>query len=85
MEIAPGPGRYAYARGEEVIARLSGADVYHVQGGGHLSEACVPGWTIGKIVSAQRGRAGTAYLLRFKHDGCDCLCWVSETSIDGIC
>jgi len=85
MEAASEPGQYAYARGEEVIARLSGTDVYHVQGGGQLSEACVPNWTIAQIVSARRRRTCATYLVRFRHDECECFVWVSESSIDGVC
>ena len=85
MTTASQPGQYAYARGEEVVARLAGKDVYHVQGGGHLGEACVPGWTIGKIMSKRRRHARPSYLLWFRHDDCDCFCWVNESSIDGVC
>ena len=82
--IARAP-RYAFARGEEVLARLTGTEPYHVQGGGPLSPACIPSWTIGRIVAAGRRQRGAAYLLRFQHDDAECVCWIDESAIDGVC
>jgi hypothetical protein len=76
---------YAFTRGEEVVARLAGVRPYHLQGGGPLSPACIPSWTIGSIVAAGRRRRRAAYLLRFRHDDGDCMCWIDESAIDGVC
>jgi hypothetical protein len=78
------PG-YAFARGEEVVVRLRGAAPYHVRGGGPLSSACTPSWTIGRILAARRRRHRPAYLLQVRHDDSDCVCWIDESAIDGIC
>lgn len=85
MNVAPRRRHYAYARGEEVLAHLSQARVYHVRGGGQLSEACVPPWTIGRIIGTRRPAGEPAYLLAFPHDDSDCVCWVAETAIEGVC
>jgi len=76
---------YAFARGEEVVARLIGVAPYHLHGGGPLSAACTPPWTIGRILVARRRHRRPAYLLQFRHDDCECLCWVDESAIDGTC
>lgn len=77
------PVPFAYARGEEVLAHLAAADVHHLRGGGRLAPACVPSWMIGTIIGARRTAGTPAYLLRFLHDGCECVCWVDETAIEG--
>jgi hypothetical protein len=77
---------FAYARGEEVVVRLRRARVFHLEGGGGLSAACVPSWTIGYVMATRRdGRGRASYLVRFSHDGSDCVCWVRERAIEGVC
>ncbi|MHB8376919.1 MAG: hypothetical protein ACYDEB_08180 [Dehalococcoidia bacterium] len=83
MRLTVQPAPFAYARGEEVLASLAGVDVHHMQGGGRLAPACVPPWMIGTIIGARRSGAVPAYLLRFLHDDCDCVCWVDEAAIEG--
>lgn len=85
METATHTEDYAYSRGEEVLAHLAGTEVYHVQGGGPLGPACIPAWTIGEVMGARCPDGRHAYLLRFPHDEGECLCWVSESSIEGVC
>ena len=77
------PVPFAYVRGEEVLAHLGAADVHHLRGGGRLAPACVPSWMIGTIIGARRTAGTPAYLLRFLHDGCECVCWVDEAAIEG--
>lgn len=77
--------RYAFARGEEVVARLCGVEPYHLQGGGPLGVGCTPSWTIGRIIAARTQGGRPAYLLRFRHDDGECVCWIDESAIDGVC
>lgn len=77
---------FAYARGEEVIAHLRRAPVYSIEHGGRIGRACVPRWTIACVMAcASDARGHRRYLLRFAHDGADCVCWVGERAIEGVC
>jgi hypothetical protein len=85
MNVEARPQSFAYARGEEVLAHLARAQVYHIQGGGRLSDACRPSWTIAKVIGTRAGGRQPRYLLAFQHDGSECMCWVREGAIEGVC
>jgi hypothetical protein len=76
-------GVFAYAPGEEVVARLEGLAAWEVEGRRRVPPGCLPSWTIGVVVGRRSAGAGGQYLLQFRRHGLRCLCLVPERAIDG--
>ena len=75
---------FAYEAGEEVVAGLSGVEALDVERCAPVPAACMPPWTIGRVVAWVRRAGRPAYVLRFRRHGAVCLCVVDEDAIEGV-
>jgi len=75
---------FGYRPGEEVVADMAGVEVFDVEYGAALAAACLPAWTIGRIVSCVRREERPAYVLAFEHHGSSCVCIADESAIAGV-
>lgn len=75
---------FAYAIGEEVVARLDDADVFSLDDEAPLPEAARPNWTIGSVMACFVRDGQPSYLLRFRTCCAAYVSVVSERAIDGI-
>jgi hypothetical protein len=83
MQATHEAGAFAYETGEEVVARTAGVDAFDVERCAPVPAACMPPWTIGRIVARVRHAGRPAYVLRFGHHGSACLCFVGEDAVEG--
>jgi hypothetical protein len=84
MNVTQEETQFAYRVGEDVVVRLSGVEVFDVDSGGKVHDACVPPWTIASVAGRVVRRGIPHYALRFSHHGTACLCVADERAIEGI-
>lgn len=75
---------FAYAIGEEVVARLDDAEVFSLDDEAPLPAVSRPNWTIGSIMACFIRDGQPSYLLRFRICRAAYVSVVSEHLIDGI-
>ena len=73
---------FQFSVGEEVLARLAGAEVVRVESCSAKTRSGLPAWSIGTIV-ARRWSDKAFYLLSFQHDETVFTCWIEESAIEG--
>ena len=81
--VQPATG-FAYAVGEEVVARLDRAEIFDVTRGVELAAGPRPRWTIGSVVDCISMGGGRGYVLCTRHRGDTYVCVVPEDGIDGV-
>ncbi len=81
--VQPASG-FAYAVGEEVVARLDGAEIFDVARGVEIAAGRRPGWTIGSVVDCISMGGGRGYVLCSRYRGETYVCLVPEEGIDGV-
>jgi hypothetical protein len=75
---------FAYEIGEEVVARLGGAQILDVERGIELPRGCAPDWTICAVIGRVERRGRHGYVLRFRRHGDACVSVVPESAIEGV-
>jgi hypothetical protein len=81
--IQPAAG-FAFALGEEVVARLDCAEILDVARGVEVSTAPRPAWTIGSVIDQVALAGGRGYVLRSRYRGDTYVCIVPEDGIEGL-
>jgi hypothetical protein len=75
---------FAYEIGEEVVARLVGAQILDVERGVELPQGGAPDWTICAVIGRVERRGRHGYVLRFRRHGDACVSVVPESAIEGM-
>jgi hypothetical protein len=74
---------FAYALGEDVVARLDGVEVYSLDHAALLPSAFYPGWTIATVMEQELVQGDRRYVLRFLLGDDAYVVRVQEAAIDG--